>query len=513
LLDAEALVGHLVAAGSMYRLLAEHRRVMFEEGLFADLFPSSTGRPSVPGEVAASVLVLQNLHAFSDREAMEALCCDLRWKVACGLPLDHGGYHPTVLTYWRGRLARSDRPNRIFDVVREIVAESGVLAGKTRRAVDSMVLDDAVATQDTVTQLVGAIRRVARQVPGGAEVVAARCTAHDYSDPGKPRIDWDDPAALDGLVSALVTDARAVLAAFADAAGLEETATGALGLLALVAGQDVEPAEGSDGTDGRWRIARKVAPDRVISTVDTETRHVHKTVHHRQDGYKGHVVVEPDTGLFTDGKLTKASGEDNQEAAVAVDLLAHEQAGDLEILGDCAYGTGQARADLTAAGHTPVIRPAPLRPAVAGGVTLDDFTVVQTAGTVTCPNGLTRPISPKRAVTFGTGCAGCPLRTRCTTAKDGRSLRLHAHDATLREARRQWRDDPDLRETYRRHRPMVERSISWFIGQGRHRRLRYRGVTANNQWLHLRLATVNLARLLRLGLTRTEHTWTLAPTG
>jgi len=514
LLDADALVGHLVAVGSMYRLLAEHRRVMFDEGLFVDLFPSTTGRPSVPGEVAASVLVLQNLHAFSDREAMEALRCDLRWKVACGLPLDHEGFHPTVLTYWRGRLARSDRPNRIFEAVRGIVTETGVLAGKTRRAVDSMVLDDAVATQDTVTQLIGAIRRAVRQVPGAGEVVAARCTAHDYTQAGKPRIDWDDQAARDDLVSALVADAVALLAAFTDTEGLDEAASGALALVALVAGQDVEPAQGSDGTDGRWRIARRVAPDRVISTVDPQARHVHKTVSHRQDGYKGHVVVEPDTGLFTAGKLTKATGEDNQEAVVAVDLLADEQATNLEILGDSAYGTGQARADLAAAGHTLVSRPVGLRPAVGGGFTLDDFTVDETAGTVTCPNGLVRKISQKRNVTFGAGCAGCPLRARCTTSKTGRSLELHPHHTLLRAAREQWATDQPLRETYRQHRPMVERSIAWFIDRGRHRRLRYHGQAAGDQWLHLRMATVNLTRLLTLGLTRTPtSTWTLTPAG
>ena len=50
-----------------------------------------------------------------------------------------------------------------------------------------------------------------------------------------------------------------------------------MALLALVAGQDVEPAEGSDGRDGRWRIARKVAPDRVISTVDPQARHTRKS--------------------------------------------------------------------------------------------------------------------------------------------------------------------------------------------------------------------------------------------
>jgi hypothetical protein len=129
--------------------------------------------------------------------------------------------------------------------------------------VDSTVSGDAVATMDTVSQLVAAMRKVARVVPGAGAVIAAACRL-DYSRPGKPDIDWDDPAAKEGLVSDLVNDALAVLDALAgpDAPERDEPAADALGLLALVAGQDVEPAEGSDGTDGRWRIARKVAPDR-----------------------------------------------------------------------------------------------------------------------------------------------------------------------------------------------------------------------------------------------------------
>ncbi len=91
-----------------------------------------------------------------------------------------------------------------------------------------------------------------------------------------------------------------------------------MALLTLIAGQDVEPAQDSDGTDGRWRIARRVAADRVISTVDPETRHVHKTVHRRQDGFKAHLAVEPDTGIITDCVLTKANGTDNHEAAVGL---------------------------------------------------------------------------------------------------------------------------------------------------------------------------------------------------
>ncbi|GAA4176091.1 hypothetical protein GCM10022251_77570 [Phytohabitans flavus] len=513
LLDTAALVGHLVPAGSVYAFLAEHRGVVFPDGLFADLFPSGKGRPSVPGEVIASVLVLQTLEDRSDGEAMTALRCDLRWKVACGLPIDHAGFHPTTLTVWRNRLRASDRPDRIFEAVRHVVAETGVLSGKTRRALDSVVLDDAVATQDTVTQLIAAVRRVRRLVPAAAGVIADRCHAHDWDDPGKPRIAWDDKPARDALVSALVNDANLIVAELAGAK-LDEPAAQAVALLALVAGQDVEPADGSDGTDGRWRIARRVAEDRVISTVDTAARHAHKTVHHRQDGFKAHLAIEPDTGLFTAGELTMASGQDNHEAVVGLHLLDNDPVDPapdgFEVLGDSAYGTGDARAALADAGHTAVIKPGPLTPAVAGGFTLDDFTIDEQAGTATCPNGVTRRITPSRTVTFGAACRDCPLRQRCTTSKTGRGLAIHEHDALLRAARQDWVDHPHRRDTYRRHRPMVERSIAWLIGpKGRCRKLRYRGVNANDWWLHTRMAALNLRRLLNLGLQRDPAGWVI----
>ena len=259
----------------------------------------------MPAEVIASVIVLQTLHGFSDTEAVEALTFDLRWKAACGLAVTARGFHPTTLTYWRRRLIRSARPNRIFDVVRQVVAETGVLTGKTRRALDSTVFDDAVATQDTITQLIAGVRRVARDVPGAAVVIAARHTGHDYTLTGKPRIAWDDAEARAQLIDTLVSDAHRLLGHLPEQE-LDPRAAEAVALLALVAGQDVEPADGSDGTDGRWQVARKVAPDRVISTVDPEARHAHKTRERRQDGYKAHVKVEPDTGIITGCALTLA---------------------------------------------------------------------------------------------------------------------------------------------------------------------------------------------------------------
>jgi len=563
--DAGDVTGSLVPAGSVFAFLAEHRRELFPDSFTADLFPSDTGRPSLPADLVGCVLVLKELYALSDTQAAEALKSDIRWKVACGRSLLATSFDPTALVHWRKRIAKSERPDRVFDSVAEVIAATGILQGRRKRCVDSTVFDDAVATRDTVTQLVAAIRRVGRVVPGAAEVIAQVCGL-DYSRPGKPEVGWDDPQAKEALVSDLVNDALAVLEALTGkhAPQRDAAAADALGLLALVAGQDVEPAEDSDGTGGRWRIARKVAPDRVISTVDREARHTRKCKSRRRDGFRGHVAAEPDSGLITDCEMTMATGPGSTDAENGVKMAARDrfrasppaaaaadgdtgaqgqpqdtgvpgqpqEAGGrddaqpragagadaearpvpdegLEVYGDSAYGSGEARAAYRDGGHGTFIKPGPVRPAVPGGFTIDDFTVDEEQGTVTCPNGVTRPMSPARAVTFGAACAGCPLRQMCTTAKDGRPMTIHPHDDLLRAARARART-PEFRQAYPT-RSNIERTIAWTATQnGRRVRLRYIGTSKNDAWLHTRCAALNLRTLVKAGLTRPDGAWALA---
>jgi len=532
LTDAAAVAGHLIPEGGMFAFLAAHRAEVFCDADYADLFaPPGLGRPSLPATQMAAVLTLQALCDYSDRETAEAVRFDVRWKAAIGAALDDPGFDPSTLVYWRNRIAKSARPHRVNDAVRQVVEQTGILRGRRRRAVDSTILADAVATQDTVTQLVSAIRRVAREVPGAAGQIAAVCTGYDYSKPGKPAIDWDDPAAKDALVSALVNDASAVVEAFAGAE-LDEPAASAVALLALVAGQDVEPAEGSDGTDGRWRIARKVAPDRVVSTVDPDARHTRKSPEARRDGYRAHVAADPATGIITDEKLTRAAGEENSDPAVAEEFVAAEavrdhapaqpqaarhggdgdggQDGPPAWYGDSAYGTGDLRGAIADAGHTAVIKPKPLRPPVQGGLTVDDFAVDEQAGTVSCPAGHTVALSRTRVATFGALCRDCPLRSSCTTCQTGRKLVLHPRDDLLRAARADWAGT-GLRKDYTAWRPNVERAIAQVAtSRSRRLKLRYRGTIRNHAWLKRRTAAVNLRNLIGRGLTRRGGAWVLA---
>ncbi len=291
--------------------------------------------------------------------------------------------------------------------------------------------------------------------------------AHDYSAGGKPPCAWDDPAARNELVTGLVTDALAVLERL-EGVDLDEDQAQLVALLALVAGQDVEPDP--DRGEGSWRIARKVAKDRVISTVDPETRHMHKSRSNYRDGYKAHIAVEPDTGIITGVDLTPANSGDGP---TGVALLAGEEPG-LDVLADSAYGSGQVRHDLGTAGHTAVIKPWPLARNPKLGTdqfARDDFTIDYRHG-VTCPEGhRSSPAAPPASVPVaGRRSSGAAPRGRRQTFK------VTDHDQLLAAARADWHEGIGI-EDYRRHRPMVERSLAWLVANN-HRRVRYRGSIA-----------------------------------
>jgi len=402
LLDAAAFCSHLVKEGSVHAFLAEHRATVFPDSMFEDLFPSGRGRPSVPAEVIAAVMVLQALECLSDREACEKLRTSISWKVAAGLPLDDEGFHPTVLVLWRNKLRASDRPERIFEAVRAVVESAGVLKKKHRRALDSTVLDDAVQRQDTISLITSQMRRVRKLVPELRDKVYVR--EHNLL-PGRPPCDFEDQDDIDRLISELVEDANELVFSV-ERLGLEldEAQEDAVAMLALVAAQDVEPGD----RPGRWRIAERTAPDRVLSTVDPESRHAHKTQHSYRDGYKAHLAAEPTTGIITATEITAGNTADGE---VALDLLEEEPEGTV-VLADSAYGSGELRSGLEGAGFQPVIKPLPLRPAIEGGFTLDDFEIDEQQSTITCPAG-----SPSRSTpTAGPASARTAPPARCESA-------------------------------------------------------------------------------------------------
>jgi IS5 family transposase len=492
-----------LAPNSIYAVLHRECRDLFPDEMFADLF-AVDGRRSVPPMIVAVVMVLQRLEGLSDREAVERFAFDVRWKYAAGgLDFDHPGFVHTVLVDMRARLAGSQRPERIFERTVEVASQAG-LVGR-RRVLDSAPIYDAVATQDTITLIRSAIRALLRAAdrPLREQLRAVISSGDAYSDLGKPVIDWSDAAEREALIDSRARDGFALLAVL-DGRTLEPQVAQAAALLACVLGQDLD-----QGEDEVFRIARKVAKDRIISTVDPQARHGHKSVSRSFDGYKGHLAEDPDSEIITATKVTAGNVGDAEPAAELLsDLLAEqaEQAEQAEVYGDAAYGTGPLLARLAEAGVEAMVKVQP-RGGLGGRFSKDDFAIDLACGQVTCPNRQTAAIRPQGdgggIARFGSACAGCPLRERCTTAEHGREIKISPHEEHLARGRVN-RADPSWLTRYRATRPKVERKIAHLMRR-RHggRRARVRGITKVNADFSLLAAAVNLARLAVLGISST----------
>ena len=520
---------------SIYAFLARERDRLFPDGAFADLFDEKKGRRSVPPSVVATVMVLQRLEGLSDREAVERYSFDARWRYAAGV----GGYDGTgwatfahtVLVDMRERLRNSADPDRIFAGALGAAKAAG-LVGK-KRALDSTPLYDAVATMDTVTLIRSAIRGLLKVADADLEDELRRAmkSGDDYASASKPQIDWDDQAARDGLVDSRAKDAYACLAVL-DGRELAPKVEEAARLLATVVGQDLE-----EGADGVLRIARKVAKDRVISTVDPEARHGHKTQARSFDGYKGHVAMDPDSEIITDTAVTPGNAGD---AAVAEDLISDLLGNDAEaeptedrvaspeggegdgdededevptVYGDNAYGTGDFQSRLEDEGIDSKCKTQ--KPNATNGLLgKERFTVDLDDDTVTCPAGVT--VSIRRhadgggIAKFAEACASCALRAQCTKAKEGRSIAVGPNEAVLARARARQKH-PDWVADYRATRPKVERKIAHLMRR-KHggRRARVRGRVKVAADFSLLAAAVNLARLSTLGVRSAPSGWTVA---
>ncbi len=499
-----------VAADSIHALLHRECHRLFPDALFADLF-TDVGRRSVPPMIVAVVMVLQRLEGLSDREAVERFSFDVRWKYAAGgLDFDHPGFSHTVLVDMRARLARSERPARIFEVALAAAREAG-LVGR-RRVLDSTALYDAVATMDTVSLLRAGIRGLLAAAGEREPTLRALLRRDDdHRTGGKPACDWEDAAAREALVDAIARDATALLAAL-EGEALPAALAEAAALLATLLGQDLETSP-----DGTFRIARRVAPDRVISTVDPDARHGHKTDARAFDGYKGHVALDPDSELVTATAVTPGNAGD---AAMAAELLADDLAqtggeASLAVYADAAYGSGELLSVLEGAGATLRVKVQPPT-APEGRFSKSDFVIDLDAGSVTCPAGLTAPLRRQRRIRearFGPACAACPLVARCTSdRRRGRTIKVGPHEASLARARAA-RRDPAWLADYRATRPRIERRIARLV-RHRHggRRARVRGRPRVAADLSLLAAAVNLARLAVLGLVHAGTRWALRAT-
>ncbi len=499
----------LLSETSIYALLERESQRIFPDEDFADLF-EDVGRRSIPPRIVAVVMVLQRAEGLSDREAVDRFSFDLRWKYAAGgLDYDYPGFVHTVLVDMRARLRNSERPDRIFEAALEICKAAG-LVGR-RRVLDSTALYDAVATQDTVTLIRSAIRGLLRVAGPSvcAELRSVLKRDDDYVAPGKPTCEWDDKDAREAVVDALAQDAHAALGCVHDRK-LDADVAKAVELLATVVGQDLEKTE-----DGTYRIAKRVATDRVISTVDPEARHGHKTSARSFDGYKGHISIDPDSEVIVASDVTAGNVGDGQAAGPLLDeaITQPEEEKVVEVYGDASYGTADIVEELEEAGIEANVKVQEPSPPNKGLFAKSAFDIDLEQQTVRCPQGIVVPIKirngPDRVgiASFDPHCRNCPLKPTCTTSKTGRSVRIHAKEATLQRSRLRQRSK-EWKQSYRSIRPKVERKLGHLM-QRRHggRRARVRGQDRVKADFSLLCAATNLKRLAMLTVRYTEAAW------
>lgn len=507
LLDADQLCGHLVPDDSIHRKLSVLGDKLFTDADFADLYDAARGRHSVPPALLAKVMLLQSLEGTSDRETVDRVRRDIGWKVALGLSLQDEGFHPTVLTYFRERLRKSDKPRRIFDRFKEVASQAGLLTKSGVRVLDSTPVLSAVQTQDTVSLIRGALRRLLRLLnkadPGAKAAIEAVLSRDDYASAGKPAIDWDDEQSRAALVDELARDALGALGVLEGRGPLSGDLADAAELLATVAGQDVEADD-----DGNFRIRRGVAKDRVVSVVDPDARHGRKSVHGHFDGYKAHIAIDPDTELVTEVEVTPANAPDAEPVKQLLRELRDGRDPDdaLTVVADSAYGSGATRRALQDAGAETVIKALPEQN-TWGGFPKSAFRIDLDAKTATCPAGVTTAdvASMKDgSIEFrfpAQTCASCELRAQCTTsthARFGRRVTAGPYEELLARARARQKTEA-FKAVYNSKRPTVERVIYRVVRNGG-RKARYRGRAKVAEQIWMKAAAENLLRMVRLGL-------------
>lgn len=478
---------------SFYARLARHGDELVRDEDFAECYSSGRGRPSIPPSLLMKAVLLQIRDDVSDREAARRAAKDLDWKRALRLETEEIPFHHTTLSVFRSRLLLNDADSKVLGATIARAVERGLFPKKVLAIADSTGVMGAAAVTDTYELIRQATAKLI-EAAGGPKQLHPQLR-HDARRTvrGKAVIDWADPAARRDELGRLVALARTLLTL----TGEDDSVAEARDLLGKVLDQDVE-----DGDDGQPRIRQGVAKDRVISVVDPEMRHGRKSPSKRVDGYKAHVVTDHDTELILDVATTPANQPDGPELA---DMVANAKAAGVpvrEVLGDTAYGDGDTRAAVEAAGAKVTAKTQP--PAPTGKFLKTDFVIDPAVPSATCPAGHTTTDTGwstdgqgrrVQTIKFGQRCGGCTLRSQCTSSAQGREVTLNFHEARLQAARTE-QARPATRRKLRR-RSLVERKLAELKthGMGKARYRRERKVLLQ---LRLTAALVNTKRLFTL---------------
>ena len=482
--QTEQAIVKRVKRAKLFVFLREHRHEVFNaafqeelSGLYRD---SKRGQPPIPPAQLALATILQAYTGVSDDEVIEATTMDRRWQLVLDcLEAEAPPFSKGTLIGFRTRLIESQMDRRLIERTLEVARETGAFgSGPLRAALDSSPLWGAGRVEDTYNLLGHALRKalsvIARQQGRGLAEIATEADASLIGGSSLKAAldrDWDDPserAEALGVVLAVLTTVERWLESKPE--GSEEPAV----QRSLAAAQQVKQQDVQVSEAGAAELREGVAKDRRISIEDAQMRHGRKSRSVLVNGYKRHILRDLDTGLVRAVGITPANvAEATVTEAIAADLRA-QQATLNELHIDRAYLSSSLVRERSEDLHV-YCKAWPVR---NGNRFLKTaFQLDWERRLLRCPNQQEMPFVPGGVVQFPAEiCQACPLRERCTTSRNGRSVSIHPDEALLCELR-----ERQLTEAGRaklRERVAVEHALA-HIGHWQGRRARYRGLRKN----------------------------------
>jgi hypothetical protein len=482
---AEQAVMRAVRRAKLFVFLRQHRHELFDEQFQAELAAAYAdkpkGQPPVPPALLALATILQAYTGASDDEVIEAAVMDRRWQLVLDcLDAEHPPFAKGTLVGFRKRLIARDLDRALIErTVAMAAATKGFGAAALRAALDSSPLWGAGRVEDTINLMGHALRKALGVIAAaqgwgqaaGTAVVAAQAGVGQLAASSLKAAldrDWDDPAARDDALAAVLGFLDQVEAFTASQFG-DETAAKAVAVACQVRDQDVD-------LSGPAPVLRRgVAKDRRISVEDAAMRHGRKSRSLLFDGYKRHVLRDLDTGLITAVGITPANAP---EASVTPAISADLDAAGLtlaELHIDRAYLSSHLVRE-RGPGLQVFCKAWRVRN-TTGRFAKNQFSIDFPAGQLTCPAGVSMPFQAGKTVHFPKDtCAACPLQERCTTSRNGRSVSVHPDEALLAELRERQATPAGRAEL--RERVKVEHALA-HIGRWQGRRARYSGTRKN----------------------------------
>ena len=499
--DTGFVCAHLIDKKSFYAKMHDCADKIITDDDFADMYCLNNGRTSVPPARITKVLILETYEDLSDREALEMVRFNIKWKYALDVPMDYEGFDRSLLVYFRARLLINNKDKLVFKKTLEFAREAGLLKKEVDQVIDSTPMLGAAAVKDTYELLRDGIRKILSSLDK-KKISKMNLSLKAYGkNDSKPKINWDNKKEREELLSILVSDVKEVLSHIdVNSEDIDTQLKDAANLLAKIVAQDIEQDK-----ENKPKIKKGVAKDRIISTTDPEMHHGRKSSAGKFNGYKTHITKDVSSEIITNIDVSAGNCPDKKMAESLVDE-AKEEFGvkTRSVTGDGAYSSPDTQKNMSDR-QIELISKVPTAKN-SGKLSKEEFSIDLENEKVVCPEGKVAEKCYKSKDSEGEitkififpkdVCQLCSKKNECTNAKNtGRTITVGPNEKYLQEMREIQKTE-EFKEIYNQRRPPVERKIAELIFHGL-RKTRYIGKRKSRLQALFTAAAVNLKRIFK----------------